>query len=382
MKIIHTADWHLGKNIYGRSMLEDQADFINRCFLPLVREEQPDLVILAGDVFDRQVAPVEAIRLFDHFLMEMNTAGVPLAVISGNHDGAERMSVGAGLLRNSGVYIAGDPSGVFEPISFQKGETRLKVYLLPYCEPARIREILGASDLRTYAQAYGALLDRLRAQLDPSAFNLLVAHCFVAGSVVSASESPVYVGGTGEVPAALFSDFDYVALGHLHAPQHAGKNGWYAGSPLKYSFDEATQKKSVTVLNINGKAMEQSQRVFQPIHDLRILEGRFDELLSQGKQDPSEDYLFMELEDEGPVYMPMDRLRPYYPNLLGLHSQWLSRTGTGDGSELKEQLLHRQVSDTQVLYEFLHQICGQEEVEEADQDLFLQMMKTCEEEEK
>ena len=380
MKILHTADWHLAKNIYGRSMLEDQADFINRCFLPLVREERPDLVLLAGDVFDRQVSPVAAIQLFDHFLVELHTLGVPLAVIAGNHDGAERMSVGAGLLRSSGVYIAGDPGGIFEPVRLAKGAVQAHVYLLPYCEPARLRELLGDPELRTFSQAYGALLDKLRAQLDPSAVNILAAHCFVAGSVASASESPIYVGGTGEVASPLFAGFDYVALGHLHAPQRAGETGWYAGSPLKYSFDEARQRKGITVLELDGKRLERSQRTFQPLHDLRVLQGRFDALLEQGRQAPSEDYLFAELEDDGPVYMPMDRLRAYYPNMLGLHSRWLSRAGQGEVSELKEQLLHHRASDGQVLREFFNQICGME-ADQEDQDLFVQMMKACEEEE-
>lgn len=370
MKILHTSDWHLGKMLYGRSLLEDQSYFINRVFLPLMEQEHPDLILLAGDVFDRQIAPVEAIRLFDHFVEETHRLGIPLAAISGNHDGADRMALGTPLLRQSGVTIATKLEDVFQPLLLPEN---VHCYLLPYFEPQQVCQLLGR-EVRGFQEAYRAVLDRVREQLVPGAVNLLVAHCFVMGGETSASESPTFVGGSSEVHPACFDGFSYVALGHLHRPQKAGRNGRYAGSPLKYSFDESMHRKSVTLVTLEDGQVQTECIPVQPMRDLRTISGTMEELLELGKHTPSEDYLYVELLDESPVYMPMDRLRPYFPNLLGINSQWLSRVGTGENAALREQLLHRKTDDTAIFEAFLQQICGAE-VDAADRNLFLQAMR-------
>ena len=281
MKLVHTADWHLGKYLYGRSLLPDQEYFVREQFLPFLREERPDLVILAGDVFDRAIAPSGALRLFDSFLSGVSALGIPLAVIAGNHDGPDRMAIGGALLRKSGVYLAARPEEVLSPVELMCGDQPVRLFLLPYGEPAEIRAVLGNEELRTFQEAYAALLERAAALAAPDRLNLLAAHCFAAGSVTSASESPVYVGGTGEVSTACFAPFSYTALGHLHAPQRAGERGRYAGSPLKYSFDEANQEKSVTVVEFDGGEPRVSFRSFPPLRDLRVLTGSFEELLAR-----------------------------------------------------------------------------------------------------
>lgn len=380
MKIFHTSDWHLGKMIYGHSLLPDQAYFVNEVFLPAVRSEHPDLVLLAGDLFDRQIAPVEAIRLFDHFVSEMSALHVPLALIAGNHDGAERIAIGAGLLRQSGIYIGSSIADVFQPAVIQAGETTVHVSLLPYCEPAAVREYLKDDSLRSFQDAYAALLDRVREQLAPGVFHILLAHCFVMGGSVSASESPTFVGGSSEVNPSVFSGFDYVALGHLHGPQKAGPNGRYSGSPLKYSFDEAGQKKSFTVLDLENGSLTVHEYSRPPLHDLQVLSGEFADLLLAAKKKPSNDYLYANLKDSAPVYMPMDQLRPYYPNLLGLSSDWLAGGGgTAKKDGLREQLMHRKTDDLYIFEQFLNQICGSE-ADDADRELFLQALHSCGEE--
>ncbi len=385
MKIFHTSDWHLGKMIYGHSLLSDQEYFIHEVFLPAIRSERPDLVIIAGDLFDRQIAPVEAIRLFDRFLTEISNLHVPLAMISGNHDGAERIAIGTGLLRQSGIYIGSSIADVFTPAKVTVGNETAHVYLLPYCEPAAVRQLLQDESIKSFQEAYTALLDRVRAQLDNSAINILLAHCFVMGGTLSSSESPTFVGGSSEVNPAVFKGFDYVALGHLHGPQRAGANGRYCGSPLKYSFDEAGQRKSFTILDIHKDLKEHKVLIKineysrPPKHDMRVLSGLFADLLQQGRDNPCPDYLYANLKDSAPVYMPMDQLRPYYPNLLGLSSEWLSAGSGGVRNDLREQLMHRKTDDLYIFEQFLRQICDSE-ADDEDRALFMKALNTCREE--
>lgn len=380
MKLFHTSDWHLGKMIYGRSMLPDQEYFIEKIFLPQVRSQRPDLIILAGDIFDRQIAPVDAIRLFDRFLSEISETGIPLAMITGNHDGAERVAIGSALLRRSGIYIGSTMDDLFRPAVINAGGETAHVYLLPYCEPSAVRQYLRNDAIKSFQEAYEALLARVREQMDNSAINILLAHCFVMGGALSSSESPTFVGGSSEVNPSVFKGFDYVALGHLHGRQKAGENGRYSGSPLKYSFDEAGQRKSFTILDLHKSSRQITEYSEAPLHDMRVLSGAFEELLRQGRAAPSEDYLYADLKDRAPVYMPMDRLRPYYPNLLGLSSEWLSAGAGTVREDLRSQLIHRKTDDVYIFEEFLRQICGTE-ADEADKALFLQAVRSGGEEE-
>ena len=289
MKFIHTSDWHLGKMIYGRSLLEDQEYFIKQVFLPAVDREQPDFVILAGDIYDRQIAPVEAIRLFDWTVSEMAGREVPFFLISGNHDGADRLCVGARLLRKSGIYLTARLEDAFEPILLEKNGESVQIFLLPYFEPAEARDVLGDDSIRGFSEAYEAVLSRLEEKRDPALLSVLVSHCFVAGSTASDSESTLYVGGSGEVGAGCFRNFTYAALGHLHGPQKAGANGWYSGSPLCYSFDEEKQKKGCTVVTLKGYETDCRQVPVVPMRPMRTLTAAFDQLMEEGKKSPCQD---------------------------------------------------------------------------------------------
>ncbi len=363
IRLLHTADWHLGKMLYGRSMLPDQEYFLEESFFPAVRREKPDCVVLAGDIYDRQVPPAQAVQLFSKVVQRLHDEGVPLAAISGNHDGAQRMALAPRLLWEQGAAIATCLKEAFSPLRLQKDGQTVAVYLLPYFEPAQARDFLGREDIRGYGQAYAAVLEELIKGFQPGEKRVLVSHCFVTGCQVSDSEGPLYVGGSGEVSAGLFEQFDYVALGHLHAPQPAGSQARYAGSPLKYSFDEARQSKGMTLVTID-KQVETAQLPIQPLHDMRVISGALRQLLEDGAHDErNQDYLFARLTDCAPVYMPMERLRACYPNILGLSSEWLT-AGGGDISGEAKQEPGKQTDDQGIFRAFLEQICDLEATKE------------------
>lgn len=379
MKLLHTSDWHLGKMIYGRSLLEDQRHFIEHVFLPAVEQHAPDCVILAGDIFDRQIAPVEAIRLFDQTLCAMRTLEVPFAVIAGNHDGADRIALGASMLRESGIYIAAKLDDAFTPVQLEKDGQALHLYLLPYLEPAQVRAYFADETIQGFATAYRRVLEQLQESMDQTAINVLVAHCFAAGSQTCDSESAVYVGGSGEVPPELFASFDYVALGHLHGPQRVGQNGRYCGSPLKYSFDEEHHKKSMALVELTKQNCQTTCLPIIPLRDMRTLHGTLEELIALGKKQPSNDYLAAELTNDTPVYMPLEQLRPYFCNLLSVHCDWLNAATTHQHTTLRKTMQNRTVDETTVFAAFLEQICGVEPTQ-TDYALFTEILEQAKQE--
>ncbi len=369
MKILHTSDWHLGKMLYGRSLLEDQAYFVERQFFPILEKERPDCVVLAGDVFDRQIAPVEAIRLFDRVIEHVSqTFGIPLLAAAGNHDGPDRMAVGARLLRRANVYIAGRPEQAGEPVVLRDREGEVRFYLVPYLEPASFRE--RQAEIRTCQDAYRYWLEQIGPIGKPGVRNVMVGHLFAAGAVSSASET-VYLGGAGQVAASLFDPFDYVALGHLHRAQRAGENGWYSGSPLPYSFDEGSGEKSMRLVTLTNSGVEVRPIPVAPLRGMRILRGDFETLLQAGQNEPVTDYLSIELTNALPVFEPMARLREVYPNLLCLRGGWMAQPAVEqeDRRKLREDLLDRKAGDAAVFEAFLRQVCG-EEPEEEDRHIF------------
>lgn len=360
MKIFHTADWHLGRMLYGRSLLEEQAYFLRRTLLPRMEEEKPDLVIVAGDIYDRQIAPVEAITLFDHFLAEAAAIGVPVAVIAGNHDGAERMALGKDLLRRSGVYIATCLEDAAKPLLLEKDGERVQVFLLPYLDGSAVRDYFGDNSLRGESACMHRAVEMLRESFEENTTKILVSHCFVAGSQTSDSESGLWVGGSAAVSADLWADFDYVALGHLHRAQQAGPNGRYAGSPLKYSVDEQHHKKSFTVLEIRGGKLEARLEPVVPLHDVRRISGLFAQLTEQGEESPCADYVEIELLDPNPVLLAAERLRAFYPNLLAVTNRWVAENALSAPQD------ERRNRDSRTIFQsFLSDIC---QIEPSDDD--------------
>lgn len=372
MKLFHTSDWHLGRMLYGRSLLDDQRYFLEQVFLPAVEREKPDCVILSGDLYDRQIAPPEAIRLLDGIFSRLAELGCTVAAISGNHDGADRIAIMKGALRRCGVYLSTSLSDALTPVELEADGEHVQLFLLPYFDCAAAREFFSDEGLRGEAACMQRMLQELERRFRPGCTHILAAHCFAAGAFTSDSESTLFVGGSGEVPPALFSAFDYVALGHLHGPQKAGENGRYSGSPLKYSIDEERQKKSFLLLELKGGAVTETAFPVVPLHDVRRISGGFEELLEAGAASPCEDYVELNLTDEAPVMLAAQRLRPYYPNLLAVTNNWAAATAIGGRAEkLKGQ------DETTVFRTFLEELCGTEATEE-DLSLFSEILEEAE----
>ena len=368
MLLLHTSDWHLGRMLYGKSLLEDQRYFLEGQLLPTVEQEKPQALLLCGDIYDRPIAPPEAIRLFDKTLSCLLDRGVKVLAISGNHDGADRIALLKGALRQSGVYFATSLEDAFSPVLLEEAGQRVQFFLLPYFDCAQARDFLGDPSLRGEAACMQQLIGRMQALFDPDAAHVLLSHCFCAGSFTSESESGLFVGGSGQVPPALFAPFDYVALGHLHGPQPAGEKARYAGSPLKYSIDEEKQKKGFLLVEQQGHTFIPRHIEAPPLHDVRRVSGLLEDLTAPGA-DQSGDYVEIHLEDKHPVMMAAEKLRPFYPNLLAVQNRWVLQGAAGRRAEKLQG-----VDPGAVFGSFLQDVCGIEP-EEADQALFREILK-------
>jgi exonuclease SbcD len=318
VKFIHTADWHLGKLVHGIYMTEDQKYILNQ-FVELIEEEQPDAVIIAGDLYDRSVPPTDAVELLNDVLFRINVElKIPIIAISGNHDSAERLSFGKYWYKNSQFHLIGKLEKDVEPISING----LNFYSIPYAEPGIVRAVLDNDSIHTHQEAMKAIIQRIELSLNKNEPNIFVGHAFVLGGKTSDSERSLTVGGSGCVTADLFEPFAYTALGHLHSPDAIKhETVMYSGSLLKYSFSEAKQKKSISIIEMqpNGQ-FELRYKSLKPKHDMREIEGYMEELLDPGfyqKQD-TEDYLKITLLDEGALLDPMGKLRQVFPNVLHL----------------------------------------------------------------
>lgn len=369
MKLFHTSDWHLGRMLYGRSLLSDQQWFLEQVFLPAVERERPACVLISGDIYDRQIAPVEAIGLFDQALSRLAELSCKVCVISGNHDGAGRMALLKGALKGAGVYFATALEDAFSPVLIEENGEKAQIFPLPYFDCAQAREYLGDDSLRGEGACMEKLIEKMLPLFEPGAAHILMAHCFATGASVSDSESGVFVGGSGQVAVNLFSPFDYCALGHLHGPQKAGEKGRYSGSPLKYSVDEEHQKKGFCRLSWDSQSLEAEHVPVRPLRDVRQVSGLFQELLERGEISPCEDYVELVLKDRSPVLMAAERLRAGYPNLLAVRNSWTISSAGGERAErLKGQ------NDGAVFSAFLKDVCGTEP-EEEDLALFREMAK-------
>ena len=319
MKFLHLADLHLGKRVNGFSMLEDQAHIL-RQILAILDNEQPDGVLIAGDVYDKSVPSVEAVGLLDGFLTELRARGVPVLLISGNHDSPERLAFGGRVMDSCGIHISPVYDGALAPVTLQDAFGPVHVWLLPFVKPAHVRRWFPDADIESYTDAMAEAVAHM--DIDTAARNVLVTHQFVTGGTRSGSEE-LSVGGTDNVVSSVFAPFDYVALGHLHGAQHIGRETIrYAGSPLKYSFSEARQHKSVTVVTLGEKGDVQVRTVaLTPLRELREIRGSYDELTARSFYEHTtyrSDYLHLILTDEQDVFDAMSRLRTIYPYLMTL----------------------------------------------------------------
>lgn len=336
MKLIHTADLHIGKSVCEHSMLDEQR-FILANILEVVATEKPDALLIAGDVYDKSVPSAEAVAVLDEFLVQLSKTGTKVFVLSGNHDSAERIAFGGRIMADRGVNMSPVYSGAFMPVTLKDELGEVDVWMLPFVRPATVRACLESDDDRAQVTDYTSATRMAIAQMKfaDGRRNVLLAHQFVTGAERSDSEESV--GGLDNVDASVFEGFDYVALGHIHKPQNVAKDAAgvarvrYSGTPLKYSLSEKDHKKSLTVVELGGKTQSGLADIsvreipLKPAHDVREIRGTFAELVSpeyQRKQVAEglklDDYVYVKLTDENDVPDAALKLRGIYPNLMML----------------------------------------------------------------
>ena len=386
MRFLHTADWHLGRIFYGQYLTDDQAHVLEHQFFTILKEEKIDGILLAGDVFDRAVPPIEAIELWDSIITRLAMDyKVPLFVVSGNHDGAERLEVGRSMLSESGIHIWGSPHHALQPFEFEGADGRVAICPMPFSEPRRIGDALGlnsseskpvdtdttddtlfsyvddkdqeavALNLHNYDQMYQSWSDYLYKQVPKQMRSIAIGHAFVMGGEVGGSERTLSVGGSEQVSPHVFKNFHYTALGHLHGPQRMGADHIrYSGSPLKYSFDEHGQKKSFTIIDMDttGK-VDISTIPVEAKRDVVVLEGYFEDLLNNTalQTKHKDDYVQARLLDTMPIMDGMAKLRQVYHRCMTIELAGriaIPVVDMGDAvfKELNERELFNQFAET------------------------------------
>ncbi|EGQ8003773.1 MULTISPECIES: exonuclease SbcCD subunit D [Vibrio] len=321
MKFIHTSDWHLGRQFHNVSLLEDQQAVLEQ-LIQYIENNPVDAVIVAGDVYDRSVPPTIAIELLNRVVKricgELNT---PMILISGNHDGAERLGFGSEQMKRSGLHIISNFEDMLTPVVIEtKAAGHVAFYGMPYNDPEQVRYVYK-EPVSTHDEAYKLLAEKITEQFQSEHRNILISHCFVDGAIESESERPLSIGGSDRVSHEHFLNFDYVALGHLHQPQKKGEEYIrYSGSLMKYSFGEQNQKKGFTLVEIGKDGFIGAEHIeLTAPHEMRIVEGELEQILEWGKTDPkNEDYLLVRLMDKHAILNPMEKLRTVYPNVLHL----------------------------------------------------------------
>ena len=319
MKFLHLSDLHLGKRVNEFSMLEEQEEILNQ-ILQIADDETPDGIFIAGDVYDKSVPSAEAVQLFDKFLSELAKRHLHVFIISGNHDSPERIAFGSNIMDVSGIHLSPVYNGNIFPITLKDEHGNVNIYMLPFLKPAHVRRFFEDEDILNYTDAMRVAIKAMNVNTNER--NVLVTHQFVTGASTCESEE-ISVGGTDNVDANVFADFDYVALGHIHGPQNCGSDRVrYCGTPLKYSFSEAKHQKSVTVVEINSKNAPVIRTInLTPIHDMSEIRGAFSELIDPvyfTNNPIRKNYLRITLTDEDDSPDAVGRLRNIYKNLMRL----------------------------------------------------------------
>lgn len=332
MKIFHTGDWHIGKSVNGFYMTEDQ-EFIMKQLYEEIQKEKPDVVLIAGDLYDRSVPPVQAIELLNKVLGKIvKELKTPIIALAGNHDSNERIDFVSDLLRESGLYLSGTLKKEIQKITINDEHGPVNFYPIPYADPPIVRDLFEDESIKNHDGAMKKIIDSISNIVNKDERNVAIAHGYVTyiknneevACILeeSDSEKPLSIGGTALINAAYFDAFSYTALGHLHGPQKVGTNKMrYAGSPLKYSFSETKQKKGITIVNLDEKGeVEIDFHEFKPRRDFRIITGELKELIKHDVSilDNKEDYIKVVLKDRGEILDPMSKLRSVYPNVMEL----------------------------------------------------------------
>lgn len=369
MKIFHTADWHLGKLVQGVYMTEDQA-FVLAQFITAIEEEQPDAVVIAGDLYDRAVPPTEAVQLLDDVLkkivLEMK---IPVLAISGNHDSPSRLQFGSQFMHENQYYIKGQMTKDVAPIVLNDDDGEVHFHLMPFADPSIIRNLYEDDEITTHQTAMEKVIARIEQQMDPKARHVFIGHAFVtpygeSEDNTSESERPIAIGGTEFIAADLFEKFHYTALGHLHRA-HYVKNETirYAGSPLKYSISEENHEKGFYIVELDAKGdVTVEKRLLIPRRDMRTIEATMADILTH---EPNEDYVFVELLDEAAVLYPMEKVRSIYPNAMHVRRK-LRRLSKAD-DVVNTRVATEKRTDLQLFEAFYEELKGQQADEETKQ---------------
>ncbi len=358
MRFIHTSDWHIGRLFQNVSLLEDQLYFLQQIKNYAV-QHCIDALVIAGDIFDRSVPPAEAVDALNSFLEDFTRElSIPVIMISGNHDSAKRLRFGSQYMRQAGLHILGDIRGVAQPVVLETATGPVHFFGLPYHDPVEVREAFSC-EVKTYDEAHSYLANIALEARTPGTPSVLISHCFIDGASESDSERPLSIGGADRVSYQPLSDFDYVALGHLHGPQYKGEaHIRYSGSPLKYSFSEHQQNKGVCLVEMNDQGFVSQQHLeLIPKRNLRIIEGELEALLEQGKRDAAaDDYILARLTDKHDLLDPLGRLRQVYPNTLQME---LTQFSINSGSKLVANVGNER-SEDQVFTDFFTQVMDTE----------------------
>jgi len=335
MRILHTSDWHIGRQFHHMSLLEDQHHVLTQ-IIDAAKSESVDVVIVAGDIYDRAIPPAAAVALVDEVFNQLiNDLGIPVIVIAGNHDGPQRLEFASRQLAKAQLYIIGSLQMEPQSIVLKDKHGEVVFYPIPYVDPASVRDVFSDDDIRSHNQAVASIIKALPAHKKQR--SVAIAHCFLTGGLDCDSERPLSVGGIDQVSPLHFKNFNYVAMGHLHRQQQQGTEIIrYSGSPMKYSFSEEKHEKSITIVDLDAVGHCEIKHIkLNALRDMRSLSGALDDIIRDAKKDPQkDDYLLISLTDPHAILDPIGKLRAVYPNVLHLERPGLM-------AAKPQQLAHR-----------------------------------------
>jgi exonuclease SbcD len=373
MRLLHTSDWHIGRSLHGADLLREQEEVLSG-LADVVGAEAVDVVVVAGDVYDRAVPSADATGVLDRVIGRLLRAGATVVLTPGNHDSARRLGTFSGLLSAAGLHVRATTAGLDEPVLLRDEHGEVAVYGLPYLEPEIARHELGVPGARSHEAVLAEAMERVRRDLflRPGARSVVLAHAFVGGGVPSDSERDICVGGVDLVPAAVFDGVDYVALGHLHRPQTLTERLRYSGSPLAYSFGEAGQEKQVWLVDLDATGLAGVRALALPTpRPLTVLTGTLDELLADPAHTAVEEhFVSARLTDEVRPSDPMRQLQTRFPHCV--HLEWTGSAGGGDGRSYQERLRGR--SDLEVAGEFVTHVRDGVGMSDAERELLVRAL--------
>ncbi|KHE71646.1 exonuclease SbcCD subunit D [Halobacillus sp. BBL2006] len=382
MRILHTADWHLGKIVNYVHMTEDQQYILDQ-FISIVEKEQPDVIIIAGDLYDRSIPPKKAVELLNQTLTKLiNDFNIPVLAISGNHDSPDRLEFGTELFRRQGLFLDTKIKPNREPVILHDSEGPVYFHLIPYVEPAEVAHVFEDPSIKSHQQAAEKLIEDIHNRFNMNDRHVWIGHAFLAGGMETESEERLsMIGGSPYIDAHLLKGFSYIALGHLHQAQRVTADHIrYSGSILKYSFSEANHNKSITMVDLEADGECTLEKIpLVPERDFEIIEGYFEELLGGGAAADPENYLHVRLLDDGQLIDPMGKLRKVYPNILHLERR---RSLTNNPYEDLHKAKERQKLSHQDLFHSFYEDIKGDSIPDHRKELVLQAIENLKDRER